>query len=109
MYTHQRLRPGMGGENVSLAVPYSNAAAFARTGYAPLVTLDGISGMTRQLGNFSFTRVFQAGHEVPAYQPVAAYEIFMRATFNRDIATGLLGVTDDLATVGPGDTRFIKN
>jgi hypothetical protein len=65
--------------------------------------------MTRQLANFSFTRVFNAGHEVPSYQPRAAYEIFMRATFNRDIATGLVPVTEDLRTVGMDDVRGIKN
>jgi hypothetical protein len=99
----------MGGEAVSLAIPYSRAADFAATGYAPLLTEDGLSGMTRQLGNFSFTRVFQAGHEVPSYQPAAAYDIFARATFNRDIPTGLVPVTDDFATVGLKDTWSIRN
>lgn len=46
---------------------------------------------------------------MPSYQPIAAYEIFMRATFNRDIATGLLPTTDDYSTIGPKDTWHIKN
>lgn len=50
----------VGGEAASLAVPYSKAEEFAGAGYAPLVTPEGIQGMTRQFGNFSFTRVFQA-------------------------------------------------
>lgn len=50
----------VGGEAASLAVPYSKAEDFAGAGYAPLVTPEGVQGMTRQLGNFSFTRVFQA-------------------------------------------------
>ncbi|KAH8888454.1 serine carboxypeptidase [Thozetella sp. PMI_491] len=99
----------IGGELASLAIPYSRSAQFANTGYSALLTPDGISGQTRQLGNYSFTRVFQAGHEVPSYQPAAAYEIFMRATFNRDIATGLIPVTDQLETIGPKDTWHIKN
>lgn len=99
----------VGGERASLAIPYSRSEDFARAGYAPLVTPDGITGMTRQLGNYSFSRVYQAGHEVPSYQPVTAYEIFMRATFNRDVATGLIPVTDELVTVGPRDTWHIKN
>ena len=99
----------VGGEKASLAVPYSRIAEFAETGYSPLLTPDGISGQTRQLGNYSFTRVYQAGHEVPSYQPVAAYEIFMRATFNKDIPTGLLAVGDDFQTIGPLDTWSIKN
>ncbi|KND92309.1 Carboxypeptidase S1 [Tolypocladium ophioglossoides CBS 100239] len=100
----------LGGEQASRAVPYSRAADFARAGYAPLRTAGGaVAGMTRQLGNYSFTRVFQAGHEVPMYQPAAAYDIFMRATFNRDIPTGRLPVADELATAGPPDTWHIKN
>ncbi|KAK2765261.1 carboxypeptidase s1 [Colletotrichum kahawae] len=99
----------VGGERVSLTIPYKRSEDFAKAGYAPLVTPDGITGMTRQFGNYSFSRVFQAGHEVPSYQPVTAYEIFMRATFNRDIATGLIPVTDELATEGPLDIWHIKN
>jgi carboxypeptidase C (cathepsin A) len=99
----------LGGQAASLAIPYARAADFAEAGYAPLTTPNGIDGMTRQLGNFSFTRVFQSGHEVPSYQPVAAYEIFQRATFGRDIATGLIPVFDELVTIGPRDTFFIKN
>lgn len=33
----------------------------------------------------------------------------MRAMFNRDIATGLLPVSDDLATTGPSSTFHVKN
>lgn len=33
----------------------------------------------------------------------------MRATFNRDIATGLLPVSDDLATEGLSSTFHVKN
>ncbi|OLN88363.1 Carboxypeptidase S1-like protein A [Colletotrichum chlorophyti] len=99
----------VGGEKASLAIKYNRSVDFANAGYAPLITPDGITGMTRQFGNYSFSRVFQAGHEVPSYQPVTAYEIFMRATFNRDIATGLVPVTDELSTVGVKDTWHIKN
>lgn len=104
----------VGGEAVSLAVPYSRAAEFASAGYAPLVTTQGgalqqPAGLTRQVGNFSFTRVFQAGHEVPSYQPAAAYDIFKRATFGLDIPTGLFQTGDQFATVGPTDVWHIKN
>ncbi|KAK8078672.1 serine carboxypeptidase [Apiospora saccharicola] len=117
-----------GGEKASLAVPHKRADEFAAAGYEAFLAVapdyvpsshlslgkdtdekEVVAGMTRQVGNFSFTRVFQAGHEVPSYQPAAAYAAFMRAMFDRDIATGLRRVTSDLATVGPADTWFIKN
>ncbi|KAI0418222.1 carboxypeptidase S1 [Xylaria grammica] len=105
----------VGGEAISVAVPWSRAAEFAEAGYAPLLAPrepgagHEVSGMTRQLGNFSFTRVFQAGHEVPAYAPGASHAIFRRATFNRDIATGLVPVSDEFATVGARDTWSVRH
>jgi carboxypeptidase C (cathepsin A) len=98
-----------GGEKASLAVPWPRQKEFAEAGYAPLVTGGGIAGLTRQVGNYSFTRVFQAGHEVPSYQPEAAYEIFRRATFGLDIPTGLEGVTDNFVTEGPTNVWHVKN
>lgn len=98
----------VGGEAASLAVPYSKADDFAAAGYVPLKTSDGVKGMTRQHGNFSFTRVFQAGHEVPAYQGEAAYEIFKRATFGFDVPTGVHVTDDEFTTVGPSSVWNIK-
>ncbi|KAI0401473.1 carboxypeptidase S1 [Xylaria palmicola] len=108
----------VGGEAASLAVPWSRAAAFAGAGYAPLLltpddedgNADGrvVGGLTRQLGNFSFTRVFQAGHEVPAYAPAASHAIFRRAAFGRDIATGRVPLTDDLVTAGSRDAWGVR-
>lgn len=41
--------------------------------------MDGTEyGEVRQYGNFSFLRVYESGHEVPYYQPVAALEMFRR-------------------------------
>lgn len=118
----------VGGEAVSLAVPWLGQDVFVKeAGYAPLVvpgttdfqpdenTMGGKkakrpsahhnapvqqqegggrewAGMTRQAGPFSFTRVFQSGHEIPSYQPAAAYAVFMRATRGVDIATGTVDV-----------------
>lgn len=106
--THSYPCNWVGGEAASLAVPYSSAAAFAAAGYVPLTTSDGTKGMTRQYGNYSFTRVFQAGHEVPAYQGQAAHEIFRRATFGLDVPTGLVVTDDEFATTGPGDVWDVK-
>ena len=101
-----------GGELLSLAIPYDNATSFAEAGYAPVVVNDTyIGGQVRQYGNLSFTRVYEAGHEVPAYQPETAYKIFMRALFNRDISTGNISTAEnpDYATEGPSDVYNITN
>ncbi|EOA89250.1 uncharacterized protein SETTUDRAFT_159655 [Exserohilum turcica Et28A] len=101
-----------GGELLSLAIPYDNATSFAEAGYAPVVVNDTyIGGQVRQHGNLSFTRVYEAGHEVPAYQPETAYKIFMRSLFNRDISTGNVSTaeTPGYATKGPSDVSNITN
>lgn len=44
---------------------YTHSAEFAAAGYQPLL-VDGVEyGEVRQYGNLSFTRVYEAGHEVP--------------------------------------------
>ncbi|KAH8659941.1 Alpha/Beta hydrolase protein, partial [Xylariales sp. PMI_506] len=80
-----------GGEAVSLAINSSSSSAFQRAGYTNINTNSSyVGGLVRQYGNLSFSRVFQAGHEVPYYQPETAYQIFNRVMFDLDVATGTL-------------------
>lgn len=102
----------IGGEEVSLAVNYSQSDAFHAAGYANIsVNSSYVGGQVRQHGNLSFSRVFQAGHEIPSYQPETAYQIFMRAIFGKDIATGTLDTAHNAnySTVGSNTTFQVKN
>ncbi|KAI5919445.1 carboxypeptidase C [Camillea tinctor] len=114
----------VGGEAASLAVPWEGKGGFRGAGYAPLVLSppsssstpeeegEEIGGLTRQYGNLSFTRVFGAGHEVPAYAPHAAYDIFVRATFGLDVATGKIKIAEQqegYATSGPPDAWGVRH
>ncbi|KAJ5602725.1 hypothetical protein N7537_005681 [Penicillium hordei] len=102
----------IGGEDASLLVNHAGASGFRSAGYTPLRTNSSyIGGQVRQHGNFSFARVYDAGHEVPAYQPQTAYEIFYRALFNRDLATGKINTARNgsYTTRGPPSTWHIKN
>lgn len=104
----------IGGEAASLAIPHRYQREFANAGYTPLTVASPDAppfvpyGLTRQHGNLSFTRVFQAGHMVPSYQPEASLRIFERALFNRDIATGTvdLTATGGWASAGPASEVF---
>lgn len=101
------LQTGLGAEAVSLAISHSSATSFRAAGYAPIATnATYTGGLVRQHGNLSFTRVFQAGHEVPSYQPETAYAIFRRAIFGQDIATGTIdtNANPDYSTEGSNDT-----
>ncbi|KZF22817.1 putative carboxypeptidase S1 [Xylona heveae TC161] len=100
----------IGGEQVSLNVNYSLSNQFRSAGYQDVnVNSTYVGGQVRQYGNFSFTRVYESGHEVPAYQPETAYNIFHRAMFNKDIASGNLSSLGNYSTHGPSSTWQIKN
>jgi len=105
----------LGGEAVSLAIDYSQATAFKNAGYAQLHTnASYVGGMVRQHGNLSFARVFEAGHEVPAYQPETAFQIFNRTLNNLDVATGTVSTLPGqggsvYGSQGIADTFGIKN
>ncbi|KAF2096817.1 peptidase S10, serine carboxypeptidase [Rhizodiscina lignyota] len=89
-----------GGQAVSLAIKYTHSKEFAAAGYAPF-KVDGTEyGEVRQYGNFSFLRVYESGHEVPYYQPIAALAMFNRTISHLDIATGEDPLTADLSTEG---------
>lgn len=89
-----------GGEAVSLAVNFTDAEKFRAAGYTPFV-VDGTEyGEVREYGNFSFTRLYEAGHEIPYYQPVATLEFFRRALAHLIVADGSKVVTDDYSTNG---------
>ena len=100
----------VGGENVSLHIPYKSQSSFLSTGYADIVINSSYTGgLVRQHGNFSFSRVFEAGHEVPAYQPETAYQLFHRAIFGMDMATGQQTLSDTYSTTGPASSWDVKN
>lgn len=97
-----------GGEDVSLAIPWAQNATFATAGYAPIkIPLSPDGGLVRQAASFSFSRVFQAGHEVPYYQPAVALALFGRTIFGLDAATGLQVVGSVYATKGPSNIRNV--
>ncbi|KAK0948500.1 hypothetical protein LTR29_000132 [Friedmanniomyces endolithicus] len=92
-----------GGQAISLALNYTHSAEFAAAGYQPLM-YDGVEyGEVRQYGNFSFTRVYESGHEVPYYQPQAALAIFNRTLNHFNLADGTMPVTANLTSSGPAN------
>lgn len=67
--------------------PYSDG--FPAAGYAEIVVNSSyIGGSVRQYGNLSFSRIYDAGHFVPYFQPETAFTVFTRILLGNDIATG---------------------
>lgn len=93
-----------GGEAVSLAVNHTQKEQFLAAGYTPFMVDDTQYGETRQYGNFSFTRVYESGHEIPYYQPEAALAFFNRSINDFNIADGTVKITDDYGTQGDAET-----
>jgi hypothetical protein len=100
----------IGGENVSLNIPWSGQSNFAGAGYTAVnVNSSYVGGQVRQYGNLSFTRLYESGHETPAYQAETSYEIFRRTMNGLDVATGQTQIGGQYSTSGPSDTWSIKN
>jgi carboxypeptidase C (cathepsin A) len=95
-----------GGEAVSLAVAAATspdyAIRFPAAGYAPIITNDSyIGGDVRQYGNLSFSRIYDAGHAAPAYQPETSFEIFARIMKGTSVSTGAEIDLSSYNTTGP--------
>ncbi|KIW73072.1 hypothetical protein PV04_01219 [Phialophora macrospora] len=102
----------LGGEKISLAVKSQISEKFSKAGYTDIHTnATFVGGTVRQYGNFSFSRVYNAGHEVPYYQPETAYQIFNRVMKNLDISIGKVSTTkvEDYHTTGPSSVFSVKN
>ncbi|OJD20220.1 hypothetical protein ACJ73_08447, partial [Blastomyces percursus] len=97
-----------GGEAVSLQVEYSRAEQFRRAGYAPFMVGDKEYGATREYGNFSFTRVYDAGHKVPYYQPLASLHLFNRSITGMDISTGQVRIDATYSTTGSEKSTHLQ-
>ncbi|KAJ5577808.1 uncharacterized protein N7459_006772 [Penicillium hispanicum] len=90
-----------GGQAISIHAKYAHSKEFQAAGYAPFL-VDGVEyGETREYGNFSFTRIYEAGHEVPYYQPVAALQLFNRTLNGWELPKGDKKLTSDFGSDGP--------
>lgn len=97
-----------GGEAISNALQFRHTKEFAQTGYTPFVVGGVEYGSVREYGNFSFTRIYEAGHEVPYYQPLASLEYFRRVLGNKDVATGQVELTPTYGTTGPKNSTHTE-
>lgn len=69
-------------------IPPSYASGFATAGFSEIVVNDSyVGGAVKQYGNLSFSRVYNAGHFIPYYQPETAFQIFARVIMGTDLST----------------------
>ncbi|KAF1930092.1 carboxypeptidase S1 [Didymella exigua CBS 183.55] len=94
----------LGGQGVADEIA---APGYDTAGFVNISTSDKIvHGQVKQSGLFSFVRIYESGHEVPFYQPLASLEIFQRALKQVDIATGQYKVDVGYKTVGTPTSTY---
>jgi hypothetical protein len=91
-----------------LLPPYN--ITFPAAGYASIVVNSSyIGGHVRQFGNLSFSRIFDAGHLVPSYQPETAFTVFTRIIRGVDLSMGHNVDSSTFSTVGVSDSSVYRN
>lgn len=92
-----------------MVLNYTHKEEFAAAGYAPFM-VDGTEyGEVRQYGNFSFLRIYEAGHEVPYYQPEASLEMFRRVILGLDLADGNLRFNSNYSSTGTANATHTES
>ncbi|PHH52536.1 Carboxypeptidase S1 -like protein A [Ceratocystis fimbriata CBS 114723] len=95
----------LGGEALSLAIAKEAGGAYAtkfpEAGYAPIHSnAKKIGGRVRQFGRLSFSRIFNAGHHIAAYQPETVFQVFARIIRSASVSTGQFINYETYATIG---------
>src|SRR4051812_34431279 len=103
---------GLGGEAISLSMTHPSAADFRAAGYQYISTNGSFrGGVVRQDNKISFSRIFDAGHAVGAYQPETVSKIFDRVMLDKDVGTGSIDLNQNASysSSGPVSSFGIKN
>jgi len=96
-----------GGEAFSKTLTNVPVYTSGTAGFVNISTSDGVvHGQVKAAGKFSFVRIYEAGHEVPFYQPLVALEMVNRTIHGFDIATGQTVVSNTYVTNGPVDSTY---
>jgi carboxypeptidase D len=72
----------LGNYEVANAVDFSGHAEFSAKDLAPYTVKGAEKGQFKTVNNFSFLKVYGAGHEVPFYREFPAKVKFERASIN---------------------------
>ncbi len=102
----------VGGEAVSFAIAAGSLKylPFHLAGYADIVVNETyVGGVVRQFGNLSFSRIYDAGHLVPAYQPETAFIVFSRIIMGTDISMGEAIDLSRFSSSGPANATYTNS
>ncbi|KAL9013022.1 MAG: hypothetical protein Q9173_002247 [Seirophora scorigena] len=77
----------IGNQATAEAVVYSGQSEFKNATLAPYHVGGKQAGTFKAVGKLSFARIFEAGHEVPYYQPKAALQIFKQTMMGQGLSS----------------------
>ena len=87
--------------------PPAYSIGFPSSGYAEIVTNSTyVGGAVRQFGNLSFSRIYDAGHFIPYFQPETAFTVFTRIIQGTDISTGEGIDLSTFGSTGPANATY---
>lgn len=107
--------PWTGGEATALTANWTGQTGFSDAGYEMMqgvttpIDQGGLRALVKQHGQFSFSRVMDAGHSVSAFAPETVYRIFSRTINGLDVVTGEKTVGKNYSTSGPTDSWSWRN
>ena len=102
----------LGGEAISFSVAAQSPShsGFFSAGYAAIVVNNTyVGGAVRQYGNLSFSRVYDAGHLIPAYQPETAFTVFTRIISGTSLTTGEQIDRSVYGTTGTANATYVND
>lgn len=104
----------IGGEAISVSIAAATSssyfAGFTGAGYAPIIVNSSyIGGVVREYGNLSFSRIYDAGHMVPAYQPETAFQVFYRIIAGTSVSTGEIVDLSVYNSTGPAIASYTNS
>ena len=76
-----------GGQDAANAVSWSGQSQFQAKTLAPYNVAGTQGGTFKTVNNFSFLRVFGAGHEVPFYTPQLALQVFKQTMMQQPLSS----------------------
>lgn len=76
-----------GGQAAAEAISYSGQSDFQSKDLESYTVSGKAGGTFKTVDNFSFLRVFGAGHEVPYYQPAVALQVFKQTMQQQPLAS----------------------
>jgi hypothetical protein len=113
LYTSDIICNWLSGQSNSLALSAllpAYATSFPAASYASIVVNTSyVGGHVRQFGNLSFSRIFDAGHLVPMYQPETAFTVFTRVIKGVDVSMGKTVDLSTFGTEGVSDSSVYRN